>query len=99
MVGNAIRERVDFENARVAIQTVSGSRLIVSGTTPNPMDVRLEPVPQIPETEWWGIEVVGYHDGTGEDVMTPYEVSLEFESLPSGAKGIEVIGATKTERV
>jgi hypothetical protein len=89
------REIVDFETANVAIGFVRGYVLTVAGTTRTPMRVVLQEAPAISEYPWWVIEVVGYHDGSGIDVMTPYAARFEFDSVPAGKRGIELRGANE----
>jgi hypothetical protein len=95
---NLKRELVDFETAHVAIGTVKGFILTVSGETPRPMEVKLEPVPFDERPEWWKIEVAGYSPDFGPEVVTPYQAHFGFDSV-QGTKGIELIGKTKTERL
>jgi hypothetical protein len=77
--------------------------LHVSGTKPYwNMDVRLVPLTYIRRPEYWGIEVVGSLSGIGLPALAPYSVSLQLNSLGStgflGTRGIEVIGASRSEK-
>jgi hypothetical protein len=73
--------------------------LIVSGTMPYlNMEVSLRPRTYIRQPEYWGIEVVGCLPGTGIRVLTPYTVFLRLTGF-LGTKGIEVIGATRSEKI
>src|SRR5215208_2982347 len=73
--------------------------LTVSGEKPYAnMEVELSPLIYIQRPEYWGIEVVGHlPGGIRLPVMTPYTVSLPQAGL-LGTKGIEIIGATRSER-
>ena len=94
------RELVDWERTHISIGFAGGYVLSVSGTTPIPMQVRLEPMISIPEPEWWQIEVVGYYRASGgSDVEPPFTARLGYDSLPPGCKGIELIGATRREKL
>jgi len=60
------------------------------------MDVRLVPVVYIQQPEYWLIEVVGCLHGVGLPAEAPYIVSIPLDGI-TGTKGIEVIGATRSE--
>jgi hypothetical protein len=96
-----VRELIDFETVHVAIGTVSDAFLTVSGQTPWPMTVELEPdqAPSIPEPEWIRWEVVGYHYGDHRPEATPFAVTRTLPALPPGARGIEIVGKHRTEKV
>jgi hypothetical protein len=51
----------------------------------------------IQQPEYWGIEVVGSLPEIGLPALAPYEVSLAITPF-LGAKGIEVIGASRVQR-
>ena len=73
--------------------------LIVSGTKPYAnMTVRLSPLIYVKRPEFWGIEVIGSLPGIGIPVTAPYTVSLPLDHT-LGTKGIEVIGASKRQRI
>ena len=91
---------LDFEH--IAIRTLESFPpqhvLVVSGTKPFVnMEVTLEPLVFIRQPEYWGIEVVGRLPGVGLPALAPYQVSIPLAGI-TGTKGIEVIGATRTER-
>ena len=73
--------------------------LVVSGIKPwLNMEVTLDPLTYVRQPEYWGIEVVGrLPGGIGLPAVAPYKVSLPLAGI-IGTKGIEVIGATRTER-
>ena len=73
--------------------------LRVSGTKPLAnMQVQLVPLVFIRQPEYWGIEVVGsLPGGIGLPALAPYEVSLPLAGF-LGTQGIEVIGASRTQR-
>jgi hypothetical protein len=93
--------RIEFENAEVRPGFVSNTYfLIVTGNAScMNMQVRLEPRIYIQQPEYWGIEVVGCLTGS---VCLPAQLPF-LESIPlegiTGTKGIEVVGATHTEKI
>jgi hypothetical protein len=73
--------------------------LIVSGTKPYAnMSVDLRPLTYVRQPEYWGIEVVGCLPGFGLPVVAPYTASLPLDGV-TGRRGIEVIGATRSEKL
>ena len=91
---------IDFE--KVEIRTLRSFPpqhvLVVSGTKPYlNMEVTLEPLVYVRQPEYWGIEVVGRLPGVGLPTLAPYEVSIPLAGI-IGTHGIEVIGATRSER-
>ena len=90
---------IDFEKAELHPGFAGGWVLVVQGEAPyRNMDVRLAPRIYIQQPEYWGIEVVGtLPGGAVPDVTGPYAVALPLEGS-MGKNGIEVIGATKSER-
>jgi len=92
---------IDFE--RVKIITLESFPpqlvLVVAGTKPYlNMEVTLQPLVYIRQPEYWGIEVVGtLPGGIGLPATAPYQVSLALGGN-IGTAGIEVIGATRSER-
>jgi hypothetical protein len=91
---------LDFEQARVITLRSFPPQFIlrVSGTKPYlNMDVELVPLVYIRQPEYWGIEVVGSLRGIGLPALAPYTVSIPLASI-LGTRGIEVIGATRSER-
>ena len=92
---------IDFE--RVEIITLESfppeSVLVVSGVKAAAnVEVSLNPLAYVRQPEYWGIEVVGTTRGeNGSVAPVPYQ---DWLSLPGviGTKGIEVIGAGRSER-
>ena len=74
--------------------------LVVCGTKPYvDMVVTLEPLTYIRQPEYWGIEVVGrLRGGIGLPALAPYQVTIPLAGI-TGTKGIEVIGASHSEKV
>ena len=63
-----------------------------------PVNVDLVPRVYIRQRDYWGIEVVGMLPGGFElPAEAPYVVSLPLAGIV-GTEGIEVIGATRSER-
>ncbi|MGW4896873.1 hypothetical protein ACWEQL_32135 [Kitasatospora sp. NPDC004240] len=91
---------IDFDEARVVPGIVPGTFiLVVSGVMPYMnMTVRLSPLVYIERPEYWGIEVVGSLSGIGIPATAPYTVSLPLDGI-LGTRGIEVIGANRTEQI
>jgi hypothetical protein len=93
---------IDFERAEILtlesfppqfVLTVSGEKPYMN------MEVSLEPLVYIRQPEYWGIEVVGHlPGGIGLPVVTPYTVSIPLSGI-MGTRGVEVIGATRSERI
>jgi hypothetical protein len=60
--------------------------------------VQLTPLIYIQQPEYWGIEVIGCQHGNGLPRQAPYSVTLDISHI-RGKKGIEVIGATKSQKI
>lgn len=92
---------IDFDTAQVITLRTEPPRhvLIVSGKKPYfNMEVSLSPLVYIRQPEYWGIEVVGCLPEVGLPVVTPYVVRLDLSGT-LGTCGIEVIGASRTEKI
>jgi len=95
---------IDFDRVDVISQMIYPPRpvLVVSGVPPTPgTTVTLVPLMYISRPQYYGIQVVG----TIENIARPpgtgpaeYRVELDLTGI-IGTEGIEVIGATRTERV
>ena len=71
----------------------------ISGTKPYiNMTVELSPLVYIQRPDYWGIEVVGSLPGIGLPATAPYTAAIPLDGI-TGKRGIEVIGATKREKV
>jgi len=63
------------------------------------MEVNLKPLVYIRQPEYWGIEVIGgLPGGIGLPTTAPYIASLPLDGT-IGTQGIEVIGATRSEKI
>jgi len=92
---------IDFEEVDVVTLEIFPPQhvLIVSGTKPYlNMEVSLRPRTYTQQPEYWGIEVVGCLSGFGLPALAPYAVSIRLAGF-MGTKGIEVIGATRSEKI
>ncbi|MET9400426.1 hypothetical protein [Kitasatospora sp. NPDC002965] len=91
---------IDFDEAKAVPGIVPGTFiLVVNGVMPYVnMTVRLSPLVYIERPEYWGIEVIGSLPGIGLPATTPYTVSLPLDGI-LGTRGIEVIGANRTEQI
>ncbi len=92
---------IDFEEAEVHPGIVSGTYiLIVRGTKPYlNMEVNLVPLVYIRQPEYWGIEVIGcLRGGIVLAPTAPYTAFLPLNGT-IGTQGIEVIGATRSEKI
>ena len=92
---------IDFEKAEVRPGIVSGTYfLIVRGTKPYMnMEVDLTPLVYVRQPEYWGIEVIGcLPGGIGLPATEPYTATLALNGT-IGTQGIEVIGATRSEKI
>jgi hypothetical protein len=90
--------RIDFDLIEVR-EAAGGSRLLlVSGIKPWAyLRVTLEPMAYREMPDFWVIEVVGRLAASGLPVLVDHCVALPLESF-RGRKGIEIVGATKSER-
>ena len=73
--------------------------MIVVGGIKHWLNLRVELVPRCYQTcpEFWGIEVVGALPGYGVRALVDYNVFFPLDGI-GGTKGIEIIGASKSER-
>jgi hypothetical protein len=73
--------------------------LVVAGEKPFAnMQVSLNPLRHEQKPEYWGIEVGGSTPEIGQPAIVPYVVELNLTGY-IGTLGIEVIGASHTERI
>lgn len=92
---------IDFNSAQVVTLRTLPPRhvLVVSGEKPYfNMEVSLSPLVYIRQPEYWGIEVVGCLPEVALPVVTPYVVRLDLTGT-LGTLGIEVIGASRSEKI
>ncbi len=92
---------IDFESAQVFTLPTEPPRhvLVVRGEKPYfNMQVSLVPLVYVRQPEYWGIEVVGCLPAVGLPALAPYVVNLDLEGT-IGTRGIEVIGATRSEKI
>ena len=95
---------IDFERADVITPMIEPPRptLVVSGVTPSPMKVTLQPLVYVSRPTYWGIQVVGSTAAgptpTSAITNVPYSVQIALAGI-TGTDGIEVIGASRTERI
>jgi hypothetical protein len=93
---------IDFERTEIVTLESFPPQFVlrVAGTKPFlNMEVELVPLVFIQQPEYWGIEVVGHlRGGIGLPVVTSYDVSIPLMGI-TGTRGVEVIGATRSERI
>lgn len=92
--------RVDFDfvEVRDSARLGGGRLLLVSGVKSwADLRVTLEPLSYRETPDFWAIEVVGRLTASGLPGLVDFCVALPLESI-QGCKGVEVIGATKSER-
>jgi hypothetical protein len=98
---------IDFERAEVISPMIypPQPRLVVAGLKPNPeMEVTLVPLTYVSQPPYYGIQVVATASAPpGPHVSqpianVPFVAELDLDGY-LGAKGIEVIGETKTEQI
>jgi hypothetical protein len=92
--------RIDFDFVEVREQARAGDGqlLVVSGIKRwADLRVTLEPIAYREEPEFWAIEVVGRLAASGSPALADFCVAMPL-TRTYGRKGIEIIGATKTER-
>lgn len=94
---------INFEEAEVRPGFVNGTYILfVSGTAPCAnMDVRLAPLIYVQCPDYWGIEVTGtLQGGICLTSVKPFTLTAELSgSGIIGSKGIEVIGASNSEKI
>jgi hypothetical protein len=101
-----VERLIDFERAVVITPMIypPRPRLVVDGVTNIPVDVTLVPLVYVSQPTYWGIQVVaspGDRDGPRPSqpiAAIPYHVELDLAGV-TGTDGVEVIGATMTERL
>lgn len=94
---------IDFDKDKTEVVpgVVSGTYiLIIRGTKPYVnMQVNLVPLVYIRQPEYWGLEITGcLPEGIGLPAIEPYTAILPLNVI-IGTKGIEVIGATCSEKI
>jgi hypothetical protein len=92
---------INFEAAQVIILQSQPPHyvLVVKGQKSYfNMTVSLMPLVYIRQPEFWGIEVTGCLPELGVPAVTPYVVSLRLDGI-IGTRGIEVIGADRSEKI
>lgn len=91
---------IDFDTAEIHPGIIPRTFfLVVRGEKPYMnMQVSLDPLVYIVQPEYWGIEVVGRLPGFGLPALAPYTVARPLDGI-AGSKGIEVIGANRTEKI
>ena len=91
--------RVDFDLVELRDSPRhGGALLLVSGVKPwADLDVSLEPLAYAEPPEFWVIEVVGRLTGSGLQGLVDFSTALRLGSM-RGYKGVEIVGATKSER-
>jgi heat shock protein HslJ len=98
-----ICDLTDFDTARVelllTIDGAGGRVLTVTGNQPfQNMTAKLVGLTYVQQPDFYGIEVQGCRTGeVGLPPAVPYAVSFRFRGT-EGKRGIEVIGATRTQR-
>ncbi len=91
--------RIDFDLVELRESARSGDRLLlVSGIKPwADLNVSLEPLVYRELPDFWVIEVVGRLTASGLPGLVDYSAALRLGSI-QGRRGIEIVGATKSER-
>lgn len=91
--------RIDFENAHVFQGFIPGTWfLAVSGMKPwANMEVYPQPLIYKTRPDYWEIEIIGCLRGIGMPTIAPYSQTIELSGI-IGNKGIEVVGANKSEK-
>jgi len=91
--------RINFDSAEV-VNVAGRNILIVRGEAPClNMNVSLSPLIYIECPEYWGIEVIGSLPGCiCLTAMKPFVLALPLDGI-IGSKGIEVLGARRSEQI
>jgi hypothetical protein len=92
--------RINFDSAEIVGNFPGGYILIVRGEAPClNMEVRLSPLIYIECPEYWGIEVLGSLPGNiCLTAMKPFVEIILLTGI-TGCKGIEVLGARRSEQI
>lgn len=94
---------IDFDSAKVLYDSILGyPAVIVHGTKPyEAMTEALWSMIYIQQPEYWGYEVVGClpDDEVTARVEGPYVLVLPLPTAALGTKGVEIIGANKTQAI
>jgi hypothetical protein len=100
-----VQRLVDFERAVVITPMIypPQPRLVVNGVTNIPVEVILVPLVYVSQPSYWGIQVVASPGDGGPRpsqpiAAIPYAAELDLAGV-TGTEGVEVIGATMTERL
>jgi len=90
---------IDFDWVSIEAGPRDRSPMLVVAGLRHWLNLRVKLVPRCYQTppDYWGIEVVGTLPGYGAPGLADYNVTLALDGL-CGATGIEVLGATKSER-
>jgi len=91
--------RIDFDYVEICEPTRIGGRLLLVSGVKQWADLRvsLEPFTYRERPDFWVIEVVGRLVGRGLPALVDYCAALPLEGI-QGCRGIEIVGATKSER-
>ena len=91
---------IDFKKAEVVPGILPNTYfLIVTGVKPwVTMHVQLIARIYVVQPDYWGIEVVGCQSGIGLPAEAPYAVAINISHV-RGKKGIEVVGASRTQQI
>lgn len=97
-VSESVR-KIDFENAEVIGGFITGTYILkVEGEKPYlNMRVVLSPLIYVKRPEYWQIEVLGILPGYGLPAFAHYAETIPLDGI-IGTRGIEVVGATRSER-
>jgi hypothetical protein len=92
--------RINFDSCEVVGNFPGGDVLIVRGQAPClNMIVALVPMIYINCPEYWGIEVIGYLPGSFcLTAMQPFVLTIPLAGI-TGSRGIEVLGARRSEQI
>jgi hypothetical protein len=91
--------RVDFDWVSIEAGTADHSAVVSVGGIKHWLNLRIELVPRCYQRRpvYWCIEVVGALPGYGVPAFVDYNVTLALDGI-RGDQGIEIVGATKSER-
>ena len=91
--------RLDFDWVSIEAATADHAAVLVVAGVKHWLNLMVELVPRCYQTrpDYWGIEVVGTLPGFGVPSLVEYNVALSLDGV-RGVLGIEIFGATKSER-
>lgn len=91
---------IDFDYVRIEPGPARHSALLVVSGVKHWINLEVWLLPRCYQTrpDFWAIEVIGTLPGCCMPALVDYNVTLPLDNGIRGALGIEIVGATKSER-